>query len=559
MMINRVLRCFDKCPITTSHFKEMKVMTLKHKGSKRWITALLAGAMAASVFFSGCGAFNKEAKNNDKENQQPDVTSDSKEPDDKKDNRSDSMSVAKSEHYAIGKPIVTYLFNSYYSNYRDYAAYQGLDVTKSLKEQYYNQEENVTWFDYFMEMTTQYLNQLLVLCEAAYADGVKLEEADMESVNTTLNSINEAAQTAGMEVDEYITKNFGEGVNKADMEEYLKLTAIANKYYNKVMDSLTYTDEDYEKYYQANKASYSYADFRRFNFSYGDSSENSLSEKETKDLKDKAKAYAEDLSKCKTDKEFSDYVTRYLTENPELVAGEDGKTPTGSDLTEAVKKAVEDTVHTRYAYEVTSAAGKWIFDVERANGDSTVIENANSYTVLLINKAAYRDETATQNVRHILFLAQSTDSQEVQKAALDKANAVYEEWKQGDKTEESFAKLATQYTEDTASAPDGGLYTDVTEGKMVPEFNDWIFSDKRKPGDTEIIKTTYGYHLMYYVGQGKTAWKLSVDNVLRKEDYDKKYAELAKAHEVTMNSDVIKTIEESDSTAEASGTVYEQS
>ena len=34
---------------------------------------------------------------------------------------------------------------------------------------------------------------------------------------------------------------------------------------------------------------------------------------------------------------------------------------------------------------------------------------------------------------------------------------------------------------------------------MVTEFNDWIFDEARKPGDTGIIETTYGYHIMYYV------------------------------------------------------------
>ena len=34
---------------------------------------------------------------------------------------------------------------------------------------------------------------------------------------------------------------------------------------------------------------------------------------------------------------------------------------------------------------------------------------------------------------------------------------------------------------------------------MVEEFNDWIFDENRKPGDTDIVETVYGYHVMYFV------------------------------------------------------------
>ena len=34
---------------------------------------------------------------------------------------------------------------------------------------------------------------------------------------------------------------------------------------------------------------------------------------------------------------------------------------------------------------------------------------------------------------------------------------------------------------------------------MVPAFNDWCFDEARKEGDTGLVKTNYGYHVMYYV------------------------------------------------------------
>ena len=41
---------------------------------------------------------------------------------------------------------------------------------------------------------------------------------------------------------------------------------------------------------------------------------------------------------------------------------------------------------------------------------------------------------------------------------------------------------------------------------MVKEFNDWCFDDVRQPGDYGIVKTEFGYHLMFFVGSNPI-WK----------------------------------------------------
>ena len=34
---------------------------------------------------------------------------------------------------------------------------------------------------------------------------------------------------------------------------------------------------------------------------------------------------------------------------------------------------------------------------------------------------------------------------------------------------------------------------------MVQAFNDWCFDESRKAGDYGLVKTEYGYHVMYFV------------------------------------------------------------
>ena len=85
--------------------------------------------------------------------------------------------------------------------------------------------------------------------------------------------------------------------------------------------------------------------------------------------------------------------------------------------------------------------------------------------------------------------------------AEETAKGIYEAWKQNP-TEDFFASLATSDSSDTGSTENGGLYEGIYPGQMVAEFNDWCFDPSRQPGDTDIVRTTYGYHIMYFSGVG---------------------------------------------------------
>ena len=41
---------------------------------------------------------------------------------------------------------------------------------------------------------------------------------------------------------------------------------------------------------------------------------------------------------------------------------------------------------------------------------------------------------------------------------------------------------------------------------MITEFNDWCFDPVRQVGDYGIVKTLYGYHIMYFSGS-RPMWK----------------------------------------------------
>lgn len=114
------------------------------------------------------------------------------------------------------------------------------------------------------------------------------------------------------------------------------------------------------------------------------------------------------------------------------------------------------------------------------------------------------------NVRHILIMpdgekgSDGTYSEDAWAAAEAEANRIYALW-QENQTEDYFGELAKEYSKD-GSATGGGAF-EAQPGKTVTEFNDWCFDGSRKAGDTGIIRSQYGYHIMYFVGQNDTrAW-----------------------------------------------------
>ena len=120
------------------------------------------------------------------------------------------------------------------------------------------------------------------------------------------------------------------------------------------------------------------------------------------------------------------------------------------------------------------------------------------------------------DVRHILIQPESADGSgtftDAEWAAAEKkANEVLNEWLTKHPDEDGFSVLAQAYSTDPGSAANGGLYEDVKQGDMVPEFDAWCFDVTRKAGDYGIVKTTYGYLIMYFVGSDP-AWYLTAES-----------------------------------------------
>ncbi len=95
-------------------------------------------------------------------------------------------------------------------------------------------------------------------------------------------------------------------------------------------------------------------------------------------------------------------------------------------------------------------------------------------------------EPESRHARHILVKASPNDPEEARKKA--------QEIKALAEADDDFAKLARTYSEGP-SAPSGGDLGFFTRGRMVPAFEQAVFS--MKEGEiSEVVETNFGYHII---------------------------------------------------------------
>ena len=97
-------------------------------------------------------------------------------------------------------------------------------------------------------------------------------------------------------------------------------------------------------------------------------------------------------------------------------------------------------------------------------------------------------ETATS--RHILIKVAPNADPKTDAAAKAKAEDILKQIKAGG----NFADLAKKNSDDPGSKDSGGELGPSQRGRMVPEFDNAIFT--QKIGDTQIVKSQFGYHIV---------------------------------------------------------------
>lgn len=179
-----------------------------------------------------------------------------------------------------------------------------------------------------------------------------------------------------------------------------------------------------------------------------------------------------------------------------------------------------------YAYMENYCIGTDFFDMIAADLAPTEEELEAYYQeneAELIQAGASKEDGNISNVRHILICPKADDgateyTDEQWAAAEAAANELLEQWLAGDATEESFTHLAVENSEDPGVVENYGLYEGIYNGSgYVSAFESWAIDPARVVGETAVVKTEYGYHIMYFVSTQGPLWKNSCEQSLLSE------------------------------------------
>ena len=407
---------------------------------------------------------------------------------------------------------------SYYEQYASYG-YYSLDTTKDYSKQYTTDDDGnkISWQKFFETEALKEVEQITTYYSKALEEGVTLTSAQKKTIDKQISTLKDSASQNDVSLDQYIKANVGTYCSEDTIRIMLEQYYLSANYKGKFKCETKVTDNDVDKYYNDHKNDYKKIEFYYIASPYDATDDNSKNESIKTAEKIMAKMKDKKSVIALVPEVYSSYIDSQVKSSMEK----------DSTLTE--KKAREEAVKSYESNVVTTVSGSdspfddkmntWLFSDDTKVGSKKyyIDENAKYIYIVLKTSKASVEEDETYTVRHILVAPESgsnsssstsekaeyTDEQWA--AAKKKADSILAKFNKTDKSEYEFAKLAEQYSTDSASTSSGsndsfgGLYESVTLGQMVPDFEKWSIDDSRKYGDTGIVKSDYGYHIMFFI------------------------------------------------------------
>ena len=407
---------------------------------------------------------------------------------------------------------------SYYEQYASYG-YYSLDTTKDYSKQYTTDDDGnkISWQKFFETEALKEVEQITTYYSKALEEGVTLTSAQKKTIDKQISTLKDSASQNDVSLDQYIKANFGTYCSEDTIRIMLEQYYLSANYKGKFKCETKVTDNDVDKYYNDHKNDYKKIEFYYIASPYDATDDNSKNES----IKTAEKIMAKMKDKKSVIALVPEVYSSYIDSQVKSSMAQD------STLTE--KKAREEAIKSYESNVVTTVSGSdspfddkmntWLFSDDTKVGSKKyyIDESAGYIYIVLKTSKASVEEDETYTVRHILVAPESgsnsssstsekteyTDEQWA--AAKKKADSILAKFNKTDKSEYEFAKLAEQYSTDSASTSSGsndsfgGLYESVTLGQMVPDFEKWSIDDSRKYGDTGIVKSDYGYHIMFFI------------------------------------------------------------
>lgn len=463
-----------------------------------------------------------------------------------------------------------YQYDSYYGAGTG-LSYLNYDYSKTPQSQEYKDEysassgytledignpKNPTWSDMFRCAAIDQIIQVKLGASKAAEMKITLTDEEKKSIDDSIESARKSAKTNDYSLDRYFHANYGNGITEKLVRQIYEEQTLATNYYETLQDEMyeKITDEQVNDKYNGDKSAYDIASLRLYSIAIKSDASKDATEEEKKAALDaatkKAKARAESmLSQVKDEKTFISQAELDVKVNePDTKKYDADKSTAAEGVTYAMLESLSEDF------------AKWAYDSTRTVGDKNIFATEDAYYVALMVKLPHKDTTpVSHDVRHILiqFPDKNTDgtatetkdkdgkpvtniTADTKKATKAEAQKILDEYLKNP-TVENFIALTKEHTDDvdTKGNPNNdGLYEDVSSSSnFVDSFKNWAIDASRKPGDTGIIESTYGYHIMYYVEANTETWFENVKNTIFNEQYSAATDELIAEYYEAVNKD----------------------
>lgn len=397
--------------------------------------------------------------------------------------------------YNYNLAMGSYLNQNYYL-----MSLMGIDLSGDLSRQMYS--DTLTWQDFFEQRAVDNLLQGKALKRELEAAGFTYDVT--EDYEEYLQMLRDGAAEEGMTLNAYVRELYGPYATESRIRKFVQEAILTGAYYDSVAESKTPSDEEIQAYYENDKDSFDSVDYRQI-----------LVEAE---LPTEPTALADPVEETEEDADAEEE-TEYVPSEAEISFA----------MAQAMAEAeeVEKTVLTKGELnenltqsEISYLLRDWLFDSARVSGDTTIIEDSTYnryYVVAFVDR--YLDNSPSADVR--VIMTENGDEQ-----------TIFEEWKAGEATEESFAVLADRYNDSLEI--EGGLLEALIPTNMPEVMADWIFDGTRTSGDTTVIASEEEgvAYVIYYVGKNDPAWKLSIKSTLLSETMSAYMEEIVQGLEV---------------------------
>ncbi len=378
-----------------------------------------------------------------------------------------------------------------------------------------------TMRDYLRDTIKEQAKSNAVILERVKQEEFKPEGNLDERFDQILDQMKQEASSQQISFNTYLSNNFGPGASEKSLRKFMLNSFTVQAYLDKHYKDLNYDEQKLEEIYKQDPTAYDSISYYSYYFAdQSQQADQANADNKKEEQKADPKQQAEELNEAATSAEaFQEAVLKYVAEGDR----DEYKAHNKSYIANGAKTTMPQEV------------ADWLFASERQTGDHAAIKTSSGYyTVLYISRQ--RDEARPYSSRHILLNSSHEVGSKEDDEVKAKAEKLLDTFNKGDKSEDSFAKLAQENSEDPGSKDKGGLYENIEPGNFVAEYEDFCLDPARKAGDTDIIRSQFGYHIIYFKGLGEPQWKNSILSKLRTEDTQKWLTEQTDKAEVTEGS-----------------------